>query len=111
MDSNNKNISPVNPLPPSNLSEMVMYYPGVQMNSVRVSSAQSCNVWMSGVHVCNAGNVNARLNRGLESCAWLVVCHSLPRGAFRGTFTAVPMAVDLCSTLTLWNIALMYAIG
>ena len=56
MDSNNKNISPVDPLPPSNLSGLVMYCPGVCVSSV---------------HACNAGNVNACLNRGLGSCAGL----------------------------------------
>ena len=35
-----------------------MYCPGVQANSVQA---------------CNAGNVNACLNRGLESCAGFVV--------------------------------------
>jgi hypothetical protein len=34
----------------------LMYCPGVHANSV---------------HAICAGNVNARLNRGLESCAWL----------------------------------------
>jgi hypothetical protein len=45
MDSNDKNISPVDPLPPSYLSGLVMYYPGVQMNSVRVSSVHA-NMFM-----------------------------------------------------------------
>jgi len=56
MDGNDKNISPVDPLPPY-LSAALMYCPGVQANSV---------------HACNAGNVNDRLNRSFESCAWLV---------------------------------------
>jgi hypothetical protein len=90
MDGNNKNISPVDPLPPLYLSVALMYCPGVHANSV---------------HAICAGNVNDRLNRGLESRAWLVVCLALLRGTFRGTFVAVPMAIDLCSTLTLWNIA------
>jgi hypothetical protein len=55
MDSNDKNISPVDPLPPY-LSVALMYCPGVHANSV---------------HACNAGNVNGRLNVSLESCAWL----------------------------------------
>jgi hypothetical protein len=61
MDGNNKNISPVDPLPPSYLSVVLMYCPNVQANSV---------------HVISAGNVNGRLNRGLESCAGL---ESVPR--------------------------------
>jgi hypothetical protein len=81
MDSNDKNISDSTPAPP-------MPVPGVQTNSV---------------HACNAGNVNACLNVTIESCAGLVVCHALLRGTFRGTFIAVPMAMHLCSTLTLWN--------
>jgi hypothetical protein len=56
MDSNDKNISLVDPLPPY-LSVALMICPGVHANSV---------------HVCNAGNVNACLNVSLESCAWLV---------------------------------------
>ena len=56
MDSNNKNNFRVDPLPPSYLSVALMYCFGVHANSVRVSSA---------------GNVNDRLNRELESCAWL----------------------------------------
>ena len=39
MDSNDKNIFRVDPLPPSNLSGLVMYCPGVRLCSVRVSSA------------------------------------------------------------------------
>ena len=58
MDSNNKNNFRVDPLPPSYLSVALMYCFGVHANSVRVSSV---------------GNVNDRLNRELESCAWLVV--------------------------------------
>ena len=58
MDSNNKNNFRLNPLPPSYLSGLVMYCPSVQANSV---------------HACNAGNVNDRLNRWLESRAGLVV--------------------------------------
>ncbi len=54
MDGNDKNISPVDPLLP-------MPVPSVQANSVQANS----------VHVCNAGNANGRLNRGLESCAGL----------------------------------------
>jgi hypothetical protein len=46
---------------------------------------------------------NACLNVWLESRAGLVVCLALLRGTFRGTFVAVPMAVNLCSTLCLWN--------
>ena len=42
---------------PLYLSVALMYCPGVQANSV---------------HVISAGNVNGRLNRGLESCAWIV---------------------------------------
>jgi hypothetical protein len=45
MDSNDKNISPVDPLPP---------------------------VQVSSVHVICAGNVNDRLNVSLGSCACLV---------------------------------------
>jgi hypothetical protein len=58
MDSNDKNISPVDPLPPLNLSGLVMYCPSVHA---------------SGGHACNVGNVNDRLNVVLESRAWLVV--------------------------------------
>ncbi len=53
MDGNDKNISPVDPLPPSNLSGLVMYCPSVQANSV---------------HACNAGNVK----RSFESWAWIM---------------------------------------
>jgi hypothetical protein len=67
MDSNDKNISPVDPLPPSYLSAALMYCPGVHANSV---------------HVICAGNVNARLNVMLESRAGLVVCLALLRGTF-----------------------------
>jgi hypothetical protein len=70
-----------------------MYCPGVHANSV---------------HAICAGNVNGRLNRGLESCAGLVVCLALLRGTFRGTFVAVPMAMHLCSTLTLWNMLIYW---
>jgi hypothetical protein len=42
MDSNDRNNSLVDPLPPSYLSVALMYCPGVQANSV---------------HACNAGNV------------------------------------------------------
>ena len=53
MDSNDKNISPVDPLPPY-LSVALMYCPGVQANSV---------------HACNAGNVKRLFESraGLES--------------------------------------------
>jgi len=60
MDSNDKKLSPVDPLPPY-LSVALMYFPSVQANSV---------------HACNAGDWNARLNRGLESCAGLVDWHA-----------------------------------
>jgi hypothetical protein len=53
MDGNDKNISPVDPLPPSYLSVALMICPGAQANSV---------------HACNAGDVK----RLFESCAWLV---------------------------------------
>jgi hypothetical protein len=48
-----------------------------------------------------------RLNHALGLCDAM----PCPVEHSRGTCTAVPMAVDLCSTLTLWSIALMYAIG
>jgi hypothetical protein len=56
MDSNDKKLSLVDPLPPSNLSVALMICPGVQANSV---------------HACNSGNVNDRLNVTIESRAWL----------------------------------------
>jgi hypothetical protein len=84
------------PSPPLYLSVALMYCPGVQANSV---------------HACNAGNVNDRLNVMLESRAWLVCAIPCSVEHSCGTCTAVPMAVDLCSTLTLWNIALMHTIG
>jgi hypothetical protein len=75
-----------------------MPVPSVQANSAHANSVQACN----------AGNVNGRLNVTIESRAGLVVCLALPRGTFRGTFVAVPMAVDLCSTLTLWNMLIYW---
>jgi hypothetical protein len=36
------------------------------------------------------------------------VCLALLRGTFRGTFVAVPMAIDLCSTLCLWNMLICW---
>jgi hypothetical protein len=56
MDSNDKNISPVDPLPPY-LSLALMICPGVHASSV---------------HAYNAGDVNDRFNREFESRAWLV---------------------------------------
>jgi hypothetical protein len=84
MDGNNKNNFRLDPLPP------------VQVSSVRLIIA---------------GNVKRLFESCVRSCAGLVVCLALLRGTFRGTFVAVPMAIDLCSTLCLWNIVLMYAIG
>ena len=96
MDSNDKKLSLVDPLPPSNLSVALMICPGVQANSV---------------HACNAGNANACLNRALESCAWLVGWPCLSPWNIPWNIRSGAMAVGLCSTLTLWNIALMHTIG
>ena len=65
MDSNDKNNFRVDPLPPY-LSVELMICPCVHTNSVHVSSVR-----LASVHVTCAGNVNDRLNRGLESRAWL----------------------------------------
>jgi hypothetical protein len=70
MDRNCYKLQKCNPLPPLNLSVALMYCFGVHANSV---------------HACNAGNVNACLNREL---GWRV-CLALLRGTFRGTFIAV----------------------
>jgi hypothetical protein len=57
MDGNNKNILPVDPLPPSYLSGLVMYCPSVRLCSV---------------HVIIAGNVKRSFESCVRSCAWLV---------------------------------------
>jgi len=84
MDSNDKNISPVVPLPPY-LSGLVMYCPGVQANSV---------------HVCHAGNVNARLNRWLGTCAgfvgWLA---GIPYQLTNVTWRMERFALVVCVTI------------
>ena len=61
MDGNNKNNSRVDPRPP-------LLQVGCDCNVI----APGCGVQANGVHACSAGNVSARLNVTLESCAWLV---------------------------------------